>query len=183
MGIVVSGRWGGLGIEGGVVIITGRWGVGIVVVGQHWGWGWSHQHWGDGDKGVVGIVDAGRWWGGCRGGHRHWMMLEMGVVVALLTTLGMVMGGGGCQTMLGMGVVVSPSTGDGRCGRHWGWEWSCCRRRRWGWSSSSLLDNAGDGCRGIVVVVGIGGHIDDVDGGVVVVVWWPSTLVVGVAGE
>ena len=65
---------------------------------------------------------------------------------------------------LGMGVVMSsPSTLGmvviiviGQCWRWW---------------------------QGIIVVVGIGGHIDDIDGGVIVVVWWLSTLVVGVAGE
>ena len=105
------------------------------------------------------------------------------MVTALSTMLGMVTGGGGRQTTLGMGVVASPSTGDGHHGHRWGWEWSRRLCQRWGWSSSSSLDDAGDGSGGIVIVVGIGGHIDNVDGGVVVVVWWPSTLVVGVAGE
>ena len=105
----------------------------------------------------------------------------MGVVAVSSSMLGMVTGGGGRQTTLGMGVVASPSTGDGRHGHRWGWEWLHCCCQRWGWSLSLSLDDAGDGGGGIVV--SIGGHIDNIDGGVVIVVWWPSTLVVGVAGE
>ena len=48
----------------------------------------------------------------------------------------------------------------------------CCRRR-WGWLlSSSSLDDAGDGGRGVVaiIMVSVGGHVDDVNGGVIVVV-------------
>ena len=65
---------------------------------------------------------------------------------------------------LGMGVVMSsPST--------LGMVVIIVIGQRWRW------------WQGIIVVVGVGGHIDDVDGGVIAVVWWLSTLVVGVAGE